>query len=85
MSTPVKLKARGVVASLVEHIPSGGVRPLAVPPAGSGLEPVMGDPGVPVVGHTLEFLHDGLRHTRRYYEQHGTVFLADTSRLRACP
>jgi cytochrome P450 len=74
MSTPVKLRARGVVASLVEHLPSGGVRPLAVPPAGSGLEPVMGDPGIPVVGHTLEFLHDGLRHARRYYEQHGTVF-----------
>jgi cytochrome P450 len=74
MSTPVKLRARGVVALLVEHLPSGGVRPLAVPPAGSGLEPVMGDPGIPVVGHTLEFLHDGLRHARRYYEQHGTVF-----------
>ena len=29
MSTPVKLKARGVVASLIEHVPSGGVRPLA--------------------------------------------------------
>ena len=74
MSTPVRLKARGVAASLVGHVPSGGVRPLALPPAGSGLEPVMGDPGMPVVGRTLEFLHDGLRHARRYYEQCGTVF-----------
>jgi cytochrome P450 len=74
MSTPVKLKARGIAASLFEHVPSGGVRPLASPPAGSGLEPVMGDPGMPVVGRTLEFLHDGLRHARRYYERFGTVF-----------
>jgi cytochrome P450 len=34
----------------------------------------MGDPGLPVVGHTLEFLHDGLRHARRYHERLGTVF-----------
>jgi len=78
MRTPVKLKARGVAATLVEHVPSGGLRPLAQPPAGSGLEPVMGDPGMPVVGHTLEFLHDGLRQTRRYYERLGTVFWLNT-------
>jgi cytochrome P450 len=74
MSTPVKLKARGVVASLVERAPSGGVRALAPPPPGSGLAPVMGDPGIPVVGHTIEFLHDGLRHARLYRERFGTVF-----------
>jgi cytochrome P450 len=74
MSTPVKLRARAVAASLVTHVPSGAVRPLAPPPPGSGLKPVMGDPGVPVVGHTLEFLHDGLRHARRYHARFGTVF-----------
>ncbi len=74
MGTPVKLRARGVAASLVEHVPSGAIRPLAQPPAGSGLEPVMGDPGVPVVGHTLDFLHDGLRHARVYHQRLGTVF-----------
>jgi cytochrome P450 len=78
MSTPVKLRARGVAASLVERVPSGALRPLASPPAGSGLEAVMGDPGMPVVGHTLEFLHDGLRHSRRYYERLGTVFWLNT-------
>jgi cytochrome P450 len=78
MSTPVKLKVRGVVASLVERVPSPGVRPLAVPPAGSPLKAVMGDPGLPVVGHTIEFLDDGLRHARRYYEQFGTVFWLNT-------
>ncbi len=78
MSTPVKLKVRGVVASVVKRVPSGGVRPHAVPPAGSLLEPVMGDPGVPVIGHTVEFLDDSLRHTRRYYERFGTVFWVNT-------
>ena len=73
MSTPVKLKARSVVASLIEHLPSPGSRPLAEPPPGSGLAPVMGDPGTPVIGHTLEFLDDGLRHTP-FYKRFGTVF-----------
>ncbi len=74
MGTPVKLKARGVAASLVERAPASPVRPLAMPPAGSGLKPVMGDTGVPVVGHTLDFLHDGLRHARDYHQRLGTVF-----------
>ena len=78
MSTPVKLKVRGVVASLIERVPSAGVRPFAIPPAGSPLRPVMGDAGLPVVGHTIEFLDDGLRHARDYYEQLGTVFWLNT-------
>ena len=52
--------------------------PLALAPAGSGLAPVMGDPGLPVVGHTIEFLDDGLRHMRRYHAQLGTVFWLNT-------
>jgi cytochrome P450 len=78
MNTPVKLRARGVAATLVGRVPSGAVRPLAVPAAGSGLAPVMGDPGMPVVGHTLEFLHDGLRLSRDYYERLGAVFWVNT-------
>ncbi|MFZ0041541.1 MAG: cytochrome P450 [Solirubrobacteraceae bacterium] len=78
MSTPVKLKVRGAVASVIERVPSGSTRPLALAPPGSLLKPVMGDPGLPVVGHTIEFLDDGLRHARRYYEQFGTVFWLNT-------
>ena len=75
MGTPVKLRARGAAASVVfERIPTPRVRPLAIPPPGSGLKPVMGDPGMPVVGHTLEFLHAGLRHARDYHQRLGTVF-----------
>jgi cytochrome P450 len=74
MSTPVKLRARAVAASLAERVPASEAGPLAMPPAGSGLKPVMGDSGLPVVGHTLEFLHNGLEHARRYHERFGTVF-----------
>jgi cytochrome P450 len=74
MNTPVKLRARGAAASVVGRLPSGKVQALASPPPGSGLKPVMGDPGLPVVGHTLEFLHNGLEHARRYHERFGTVF-----------
>ena len=77
MSTPVKLKARGIAASLVERVPDVAARPLATPPVGSGLAPVIGDSGVPLVGHTLGFLHNGLAHARRYYERFGTVFWVD--------
>ena len=42
------------------------VRELASPPKGSGLEPVLGDPGAPIVGHTFELIHFGPDyHTRR--------------------
>ncbi len=83
MSTPVRLKARGIAAALVEHAPAAAVRPLAPPPPGSGLEPVMGDAGVPIVGHTLEFLHNGLIHARRYYERFGPVFWLDSMGTRS--
>src|SRR5438132_1203426 len=73
MSAPLALRARGIAASVVEHIPSTGARALAEPPAGSGLAPVMGEPGVPVVGHTFEVLQDPVRFARRYYERFGTV------------
>jgi cytochrome P450 len=74
MGTPIKLRARGVAATLVDRIPAGGARPLEPPPPGSGLEPVMGDPGVPVIGYTLAFLHDGLTLMRDFHRRFGTVF-----------
>ena len=63
-----------MAASLVERVPTPAVQPLAAPPPGSGLKPVMGDAGLPLVGHTLEFLNKGLVYARRYYERFGTVF-----------
>ena len=39
----------------------GGVRPLAEPPAGSGLRAVLGEAGPPVIGNTLAFMRQGPR------------------------
>lgn len=48
-------------------------RPLADPPAGSGLKPVMGDQGLPLIGHTLESLVDPLAVTMGRFEKYGPV------------
>lgn len=49
------------------------VEPLAEPPAGSGLKPVLGDYGLPFLGHTLESLVDPLKVTMDRYERFGPV------------
>ncbi|GAB3445134.1 cytochrome P450 [Actinophytocola sediminis] len=48
-------------------------RDLAAPPAGSGLLPVPGDAGLPVVGHGVEFLRLGLDYVMKRYAEHGPV------------
>src|SRR4051795_10075115 len=73
MATSLPFKVRGVAATMLEHVPVPGPRPLADPPPGSGLAPVMGEPGPPVVGHSLLFLKDNLRYSRQFYERYGTV------------
>ncbi|KAA1421296.1 cytochrome P450 [Nocardioides humilatus] len=47
---------------------------LAEPPAGSGLKPVYGEPGLPGVGKTVEMLRHGFIAARRYSDRHGPVF-----------
>src|SRR3954453_16189907 len=74
MTTSLPFKARGVAATLLEHVPAPAARPLAEPPPGSGLKPVMGEPGPRVVGHTLLFLKDNIGYSRHFYERYGTVF-----------
>jgi cytochrome P450 len=73
METSLPFKVRGVAATVLEHVPVPGARPLAEPPPGSGLRPVMGEPGPPVVGLSLLFLKDNLGYSRRFYQQYGTV------------
>ncbi len=65
-------QAQAVAAELTDRLPSP-VRPLAVPPAGSGLRPVMGDFGLPYVGHTFVFLNDMVGSARRRYAKYGPV------------
>ena len=73
MSVPIALRTRGAAASLLERAPTPGPTVLAPPPPGSGLKPVIGDPGVPVIGQTLSVFSDGLAFARRAYERFGTV------------
>ncbi len=48
-------------------------RVLATPPAGSGLDPVMGHRGLPFIGGTLTYIRDPLRLWRAAAEQYGSV------------
>jgi cytochrome P450 len=48
-------------------------KPFAVPPGGSGLRPVPGDSGPPVVGYTFRYLRDPLAFGRERYETYGPV------------
>ena len=51
--------------------------PLAAPPPGSGLAPVMGEPGRPLVGKTLGFLRRGPELSLEQYDRYGTGFLLE--------
>jgi cytochrome P450 len=73
VTAPIALRARGVAASILEHVPETAV-PLAEPPVGSGLKPVMGDPGLPFLGQSVGFFDDGLKLSRRFHARFGTVF-----------
>nr|MBA2764260.1 cytochrome P450 [Thermoleophilaceae bacterium] len=74
MMTSLPLRARGAAASLAGRLPIAAARPLADPPPGSGLSPVMGEPGLPLTGNSLGFLRDSLGHARRFHDRFGTVF-----------
>jgi cytochrome P450 len=74
MATSLQFKVRRAAATLLEHTPAPGSHALAEPPPGSGLRPVMGEPGHPVVGQSLLWLKDNLLYSRRYYQRYGTVF-----------
>lgn len=49
---------------------------LIEPPPGSGLKPVMGDSGLPLLGHIIEMFRGGPEFCRHIYEKHGPVYLA---------
>jgi hypothetical protein len=45
--------------------------PLAEPPAGSGLKPVMGDAGLPILGHMIEVFRLGPEFVLEVYRKYG--------------
>ena len=48
--------------------------PLALPPAGSGLKPVMGERGLPGIGKSLEFIREGESAGIRMAQKHGGIY-----------
>ncbi len=49
---------------------------LAEPPTGSGLRPVVGDAGLPGLGHIIEIFRGGPDYAMRLYRNHGPLFYA---------
>src|SRR5437867_9762778 len=72
MRAPLAIRARSVAAQLTDLYPATA-RPLAEPPPGSGLRPVMGDAGPPIVGRSFSAFADPLGSARRRYAQFGPV------------
>ena len=56
---------------------------LAEPPAGSALKPVMGDAGLPIVGHMIEMFRGGPDYIHFLYKTRGPVLFADSPALPA--
>lgn len=61
-----------MAAQLTDLYPSIA-RPFAKPPPGSGLRPVMGEGGPPIVGRSFSAFADTLGSARRRYERFGPV------------
>src|ERR1700722_1954836 len=53
-------------------------RKLADPPPDSGLKPVMGDRGLPVVGHLIEMMRGGPDYLQFLYQTKGPVIFGDS-------
>ncbi|MFZ0905317.1 MAG: cytochrome P450 [Mycobacterium sp.] len=51
---------------------------LAEPPPGSGLKPVMGDSGLPILGHIIEMFREGPDFPLHLYDTRGPIFFADS-------
>jgi len=55
----------------------------AEPPAGSGLKPVLGNNGLPVLGHIIEVFRGGPKYILKSYRKYGPVYYTETPALRA--
>lgn len=54
---------------------------LADPPAGSDLKPVLGDAGLPILGHMIEIFRGGPDFVLKLYRKHGPVYFAESPAL----
>jgi cytochrome P450 len=53
----------------------------AQPPAGSDLKPILGDSGLPIIGHMIEIFRGGPDFILELYRKHGPVYYAQTPAL----
>lgn len=67
-----KVRLQYAAAGVTSRFPSRE-RALARPPDGSGLRPVMGNYGFPVIGHIMSSLVDPLEFARARYDRYGPV------------
>ncbi|MEU8901504.1 cytochrome P450 [Nocardia sp. NPDC048505] len=65
-------RVQRVGARLTERYPAPAV-PLAEPPPGSGLRPIMGNFGPPGIGYTLSTLSDPIPFARKRFERYGPI------------
>jgi cytochrome P450 len=70
---PLSFRAQQAVAAVARRLPDTPSRPLAEPPPGSGLKPVMGTGGLPVIGNSLEIVGDNLPLARQQMERFGEL------------
>ncbi|MDI3314187.1 MAG: cytochrome P450 [Mycobacterium sp.] len=97
ISTPHYLldQARRRCAPTLNNIPGMGAienrllahrwktKVLAEPPAGSGLKPVLGDSGLPLLGHIIELFREGPDYPLFLYQTRGPVVFVDSPILPA--
>jgi cytochrome P450 len=92
INTPAYLldQARHRLVPTVNNLPGMGLvekrllshdwkqKVLAEPPAGSGLRPVVGDSGLPILGHIIEMFREGPDFVLHLYQTRGPVFFAES-------
>ncbi|MBA4855088.1 cytochrome P450 [Nocardia farcinica] len=72
LRTRLSWQAQRAGLQVVKRYPTR-IRPLAEPPPGSGLKPVLGDFGPPGIGYTLHTLADPMGFSRERFERLGPV------------
>jgi cytochrome P450 len=66
-------RAAGETVTQAREQLRGHDQPYATPPPGSDLQPILGDPGPPVIGYSLAYFGDPLVFARRRYDRYGPV------------
>ena len=80
--TPVNLPGMGIVEKRL-RAKKWDEFVLAEPPAGSGLKPIMGDSGLPIIGHLIETFRSGPDFVLEQYRKHGPLYYAQSPALSA--